>query len=368
MTERIEIPAQASFDPTSLRPLGWNDHFDRELAAMNPGPGRVARVISVQRGLFLVSDGGREWLCSPAGRLLHGATGDYPVTGDWVLADDVVANAIIPRKNLLSRGEAGARGTQAKTAHRAQPIAANLDTVFIVCGLDRDFNLRRLERYMTLVHNCGLSPVVVLTKADLHRDPEEFRLEAESIAFGVPVALTSLPDGAGVNELGRYLAPGRTVAMLGSSGAGKSTLANMLHGSDIRATSEVSKSVGKGRHTTTTRELIRMPQGGMLMDNPGIREIAFHEDGQGADSAFADILELSAECRFADCSHDLEPGCAVRRAVEAGELDPARLESYHKMKRELRYLSDRRTKGASRAEKERWQGLALMRKDLNRRR
>ncbi|WP_264983578.1 ribosome small subunit-dependent GTPase A [Pseudodesulfovibrio portus] len=367
MINHIHVPANTPGDPTRLRQLGWNEHFERHVAAMNRSQDRIGRVVSVLRNRFLVTDGRDEWLCAPAGKLLHSPHRDYPVTGDWVLVDDTVVTRVIPRRNLLSRGESGSRGNLSKAVKREQAIAANLDTVFIVCGLDRDYNARRLERYMTLVHNCGLSPVVVLTKADLHEDPVPFRLEIESIAFGVPVVLTSMLDDRGKDELESRLGEGQTVAMIGSSGAGKSTLANMLYGSAIQAIGEVSGSVGKGRHTTTTRELIRMPQGGMLMDNPGIREIAFHENGHGVESTFEDIRELAGMCRFADCSHEQEPGCAVQQAVRDGELPQARLESYRKMKREMQYLADRRTKSANRIEKERRQGIALLIKDMNKR-
>ncbi|WP_027182693.1 ribosome small subunit-dependent GTPase A [Desulfovibrio inopinatus] len=368
MTNHIEFPTNTSDYLPHLQSLGWSDYFDRQLAAINAKQSRVVRVVSVRRNLFLVTDGHNEWLCSPAGKLLHAPDRDYPVTGDWVLVDDTQVTSVIPRKTLLSRGEAGSRFNRTTSARREQAIAANIDTVFIVCGLDRDFNVRRLERYMTLVHNCGVSPVVVLTKSDLHEDPDSFWLDVENIAFGVPVVLTSMLDGRGKNELERYLRQGQTVAMIGSSGAGKSTLANMLYGKDIQSTSEVSDSVGKGRHTTTVRELIRMPQGGMLMDNPGIREIAFYESGHGVESAFADIQDLASMCRFADCSHQQELGCAVLHAVETGELSSSRLESYHKMKREMQYLVERSTKSADRIEKERWKGITRQIRTINKRR
>lgn len=364
MSDSLIFQASSFGDPELLRQLGWSDFFDHQLAAMPVARGRLARVVSASRGLFLVSDGRGEWLCSPAGRLLRDRDGEYPVTGDWALVDERVIMGLLPRKNMLSRGEAGSRGKRTGGATRAQPIAANLDTVFIVSGLDRDFNPRRLERYLTLVWNSGLAPVVVLTKADLHEDPEPFRQEAEAIAFGVPVALASARDGRGKAELERHLGPGRTIAMVGSSGAGKSTLANMLHGADIQATGAVSDSDGKGRHTTTTRELIRMPQGGLLMDNPGIREIALFDEGEGMERTFADIEALAEGCRFADCSHQSEPGCAVTRAAENGELPPERLESWRKMRRELRYVEERREKSANRVEKERWKEIAMLQKRM----
>jgi len=348
-----------------LRQLGWSDYFDNQLATINDEQSCIARVVSVQRNLFLVSDGPNEWLCSPAGKLIH--SGDYPVSGDWVLINESIVTGIIPRKNILSRGEAGSHNNRTGTATRQQAIAANLDAVFIVCGLDRDFNLRRLERYLALVYNCSLIPVVVLTKSDLHQDPDLFQLEVEDIAFGVPVVLTSMLDNRGKNELESHLGSGRTIAMIGSSGAGKSTLVNMLSDTAIQATAAISNSVGKGRHTTTVRELIRMPQGGLLMDNPGIREIAFYDDGDGVENTFVDIEELAKLCRFADCSHQREPGCAVQNAIESGELLLERLESYHKMNREMQFIADQRTKSADRIEKERWKDIALLQKQLKKR-
>ncbi len=368
MTNHIDAPAKTGRDRTLLGALGWDDFFERGVEGLNARQERIARVIGAQRGLFLTTDGRDELWRPPAGRLLHGENRDYPVTGDCVLVRDAVVSAVIPRRNILSRGEAGSRGGRTGAANREQAIAANLDTVFIVCGLDRDFNLRRLERYMTLVHGCGLNPVVALTKADLHASPESFRQAVENIAFGVPVVLTSMLDGRGRSALEEHLGTGRTAAMIGSSGAGKSTLANMLYGGDIQAVGAVGRGAGKGRHTTTARELIRMPQGGMLMDNPGIREIAFHEDGAGVENAFADIRELSRQCRFADCAHHNEPGCAVLRAVAAGDLTQERLESWRKINREMQYLSARQTKSAARVEKERRQDIARMRKHMKKRR
>jgi len=240
--------------------------------------------------------------------------------------------------------------------------------VFIVCGLDRDFNLRRIERYLTLVYNCGLMPVIVLTKADLHRDPLGYVSKVEAVTLGVPVHLISAWDNTGLNALESYLSPGRTSTLVGSSGAGKSTLLNRLYGRPVQRTGAVSTQVGKGRHTTTSRELIRMPQGGMVIDNPGLREIAFWEVHQGVDAVFPEIEALRADCRFADCSHTHEPGCPVLAAVEAGEITGGRLENYRKMRREMDYLDHRRHKSADRVEKERWKSVALKIKAMKKKR
>lgn len=365
MTNTKEL--QHTINIALLQKLGWNDYFANQLAGTEGAGNSVVRVISVQRSSFLVSDGESEWLCKASGRLMHAEDGVYPVTGDWVLVNDGVVYDVIPRKNMLSRGAAGSHGSQTGIASREQTIAANIDTVFIVCGLDRDFNVRRVERFLTLVYNCGLMPVIVLTKSDLHAAPESFCEEVEGVAFGVPIVLSSSVGGRGRSELGSYLGNGQTIAMLGSSGAGKSTLANMLYGSDIQTTGAVSASVGKGRHHTTAREMISMPQGGILMDNPGIREIAFFDDGNGVENAFPEIAALAKMCRFSDCMHTVEPGCAVARAASAGELDASRLESYQKMKREMEYLAARQDKSADRVEKERWKHVALKIKDVKKR-
>lgn len=351
----------------ALRQLGWNDHFERLAADQAINVAQVARVLSAQRDQFLVANGHTEWLCTPSGTIRHHRQLDYPVTGDWVLVDENVVKRVIPRKNTLCRGEAGSRGKQGGGVQREQPIAANIDTVFIVSGLDRDYNPRRIERFLMLAYNCGIAPVVVLTKADLHEFPDAFLDEVESIAFGVPVVLASTIHGIGVNQLCGYLNVGQTVSMLGSSGAGKSSLANMLYGSDIRATASVSASVGKGRHTTTSRELIAMPQGGLLMDNPGIREIAFSRSGEGLEATFSDIRELAQACRFANCSHQHEPGCAVLHAVNSGELMQERLDNYRKMQREMEYVQARNEKSADRVEKERWKDVAMEIKRMEKR-
>jgi ribosome biogenesis GTPase len=243
-------------------------------------------------------------------------------------------------------------------------IAANLDAVFIVCGLDRDFNLRRIERYLTLVYNCGLTPIVVLTKADLHREPAPFVDEVQTVACGVPIHLVSASEDTCLAALAPYLSFGRTVTMVGSSGAGKSTLVNRLCGKPVQSTGSISVHAGKGRHTTTSRDLIVMPQGGLVIDNPGIREIAFWGVDDGIDAVFPEIERLARECRFADCSHTHEPGCRVLAAVHGGQISAGRLENYRKMKRELEFLAHRRHKSADRIEKERWKAVAVKIRDM----
>ncbi len=334
----------------------------------NEKNGMTARVVGVRKNSFRVSQGDNEWWVTAAGRLMKQNEGIFPVVGDWVSVKESVITHVFPRKNVLTRGAAGSRGKTDTAPAKAQIMAANLDAVFIVCGLDRDFNQRRIERYLMLVYNCGLTPIIVLTKADLHPDPEIYRNDVESIAFGVPVHLISSEERTGIDALIPYLSRGKTITMVGSSGAGKSTLVNRLAGKAVQATAEVSEKLGKGRHTTTTRDLIQLPQGGMVIDNPGIREIAFWDGDDGAEGAFPDIESFASACRFSDCSHEKEPGCAVLQAVENGEISNERFKSYKKVQRELLYLSDRQQKSADRIEKERWKGVALKIKEINKKR
>ncbi len=348
--------------------LGWNSHFQKHFDNICNDKLSPARVVGVHKNSFLINQGrGEETLVTLAGRLNHLKESLFPVIGDWVLVADKVINDVLPRKNTLSRGASGARGKHDMQPNKEQVIAANLDTVFIVSGTDRDFNIRRIERYLTLVYNCGLNPVIILTKADLHQDPEHFVSDVEDIAFGVPVHLVSANESHGLMSLETYISQGQTISMVGSSGAGKSTLINRLYGKIVQSTNNVSEHVGKGKHTTTNRSLILMPQGGMVIDNPGIREIGFWDDGGGLDVAFPEIEDLSKTCRFHDCSHSHEPGCQVLHGITIGTIKQSRLDSYQKMKRELAYLSDRQQKSADRVEKERWKGVALKIKAINKR-
>jgi len=339
--------------------LGWDSYFQSHLDTICKEKILPARVVGVHKNHFLISQGNKERLVTPAGRLSHRIKSLFPVIGDWVIVSGETISAVLPRKTILSRGAAGTHGKQGGPACKEQIIAANLDMVFIVCGMDHDFNIRRIERYLTLVYNCGLPPVIVLTKSDLHKDPESFVEKVEAVAFGVPVHPVSANDPGGPTVLEQYISTGRTITMIGSSGAGKSTLVNRLYGKEIQETCAISKRIGKGRHTTTNRSLIMMPQGGMVIDNPGIREIGFGDTGDGLDAAFPEIEALARICRFHNCSHTHEPGCGVLQGQADGTISRERLNSYQKMKRELAYLSDRRQKSADRVEKERWQGVAL---------
>ena len=227
-----------------LSQIGWTAHFQMQLEKVNNDESIPARVVGVRKNNFRISNGKREWLATLAGRLKHQPHGLYPVTGDWVLMTDTVISEVLTRKNALSRGAAGTHGKQNELPQKEQVIATNLDTVFVVCGLDRDFNLRRIERYLTLVYNCGLNPVIILTKADLHQNPEPFLNDVETVAFGVPVHLVSALDGKGVAHLEQYLSTGQTTTMVGSSGAGKSTLLRIMAGVDTDIVGEARPQPG----------------------------------------------------------------------------------------------------------------------------
>lgn len=345
-----------------LKDLGWDPFFQYQFGQFESRDLTPARIMGVHKNSYTVNSGnGHEFNACLAGRLRYFADGKsgLPAAGDWVVMEDKRIAGILPRKNALSRGSSGNRGKKAPAPTEEQVIAANLDTVFIVCGLDRDFNLRRIERYLTLIYNCGISPVVILTKSDLHPKVIDFEFQVEQVAPGVPVHAVSAIFGQAMEPLQHYLGPGQTVTLIGSSGAGKSTLVNRLAGHDVQSTRHVSAKLGKGLHTTTSRALIPLPEGGILVDTPGLREISLWEGDEGIEAVFEDIANLARECRFSDCSHQHEPGCRVQAALDSGELSIGRFESYLKMEEELRYLAQRQTKSSDRIEKERWKKIAL---------
>jgi ribosome biogenesis GTPase len=254
------------------------------------------------------------------------APGVLPVTGDWVAYDpaSLLIREVLPRRTKVSRKKAGREVQE-------QVLAANVDVVFVVTALDHDFNLRRLERYLVLVHESGASPVIVLNKSDLHPDPLDALRQVDSIAPHADAVVTSGFDPAAVSQLHRYVEAGQTAVMLGSSGAGKSTLLNQLLGRMVQSTKAVREHDSRGMHTTTVRQMFRLDQGWMLIDSPGLRELEPWASVESAAAVFQDIQELAEHCRFRDCSHKIEPGCRVLEAVAMGTLDASRLESLHKL-------------------------------------
>ena len=262
---------------------------------------------------------------------------DYPAVGDYVMAscadpDTAVIHQVLPRKSLFVRKAAGTSKTE-------QVVAANIDTVFLCMSLNNDFNLRRLERYLSVAWESGADPVVVLTKADLCADLPQKQREVEAIAMGVDILTTSAMESDGYRQIMPYITQGRTVAFVGSSGVGKSTLINRLLGEERLATDGL-RNDDKGHHTTTHRELLFLPNGAMVIDTPGMRELGMWDAASGVEQTFGDIEELAARCRFRNCSHSGEPGCAVRAALESGHLDARRWLSYQKLKNENSYAAD----------------------------
>jgi ribosome biogenesis GTPase / thiamine phosphate phosphatase len=315
----------------NLNDLGWDDGF---AAALQPHDNCIpARVSAQHRGEYDVIAEIGELRAHVAGRLRHEASSgaDLPAVGDWVALHDETIQAVLPRRSAFLR-------KVAFHATEAQVLAANVATVFVVTGLDEDFSPRRIERYLTLAWESGATPALILTKADLCADPLALLLEAEQVALGVPAHVVSNVTGEGLDELTRYLAPAQTIALLGSSGVGKSSLANRLLGAELQATKELAED-GTGRHTTTARQLLRLPGGAMLVDTPGLREVQLWDADEGIHEAFSDVDELATDCRFNDCAHMREPGCAVQAAIDEGRLPRERLQSYRALQRELKRLA-----------------------------
>jgi ribosome biogenesis GTPase len=336
----------------SIERYGWSTEREQEFAPLRADGLAPARVVVQQRGSYTVESEHGERAAEPSGRLRHeAAEGGLPVTGDWVGVRGTRIEAVLPRRTAFVRKAAGEAAVQ-------QVVAANFELAFVVAALPDDVNARRLERYVTAVWESGAIPVVVLTKTDLADDVAGATLEVESVAPGVEVHAISSITGEGVEALRALLAPNRTAVLVGSSGVGKSTLVNRLLGEERQAVADV-RADGRGRHTTTHRELLPVPGGGLLLDTPGMRELGLWAEEESLESAFDDVAELAAACRFSDCTHVHEPGCAVRAAVEEGRLDAARLASFHKLARELAYL-ERRTDARLQAdEKRRWRALQM---------
>ena len=318
-----------------------------------------ARVIAQEKGLYRISNGTEVRTAVVSGKYRYGVqtVSDYPAVGDYVIAEwpegdgNAVITGLFPRRSCFIRKAAG-------TGNREQVVAANIDTVFICMSLNKNFNIRRLERYLSIAYDSGATPVAVLTKADLCSAVGERIAEVQNAAPGVDVLAVSLLD-EDTGAVMRHVLPGRTVAFIGSSGVGKSTLINRLTGTDSIATRETGND-DKGRHTTTHRELITLPNGAFVIDTPGMRELGMWDSGGGIDTAFADIEALSRACRYSDCTHNSEPGCAVRKALEDGTLDRARWNSYLKLKTENEYAAD--STGYLEAKRARFKDIARINK------
>lgn len=343
-----------------LERYGWGSFFARqqgerraEARRTTQEPVVAGRLVFASRGISRVVTEGGELICRSAGKLRSDSPGGEPAIGDWVMVEPLTAGdgrivAVFDRRTVISRKVAGEET-------REQVVAANLDSVFIVMGLDGDFNLRRLERFAVMARESGAEPVVVLTKRDLTASADEMRLDAMEVVAGVPVLVTSAAQGEGLEPLALYLEPGRTVVLIGSSGAGKSTLINRLAGAEIMRTGAVRSGDDRGRHTTTHRQLLTLPSGALVIDNPGVREVQLWAAAESVGEAFGEIEALAGECRFRDCDHQGEPGCAVRAAVESGQVEGSRFNSYLSLRREQRFL-ELKQNDAARRRAERQQG------------
>jgi len=346
----------------SLESLGWNQNFHQKfqqsVGTENSNDLVVGRVIEEQRDLYLVAFADRERWSSLTGRMRNepGAEG-FPAVGDWVLArcahgdDRARIERVIPRRSCFRR--------KAPETGLEQVIAANIDVAFVVAALGGDFNLRRIERYLAAVWDSGAQPVVVLTKADLRDDVEDVEREVDAIAPGVRIISTSSLRDHNIHLVRSLIEPGSTAVIIGSSGTGKSTLVNKLLGFDAQYVSHVSDHLDKGRHTTTSRKLITLPGGGMIIDTPGMRELQFYDVGEGVSRTFEDVERLITSCKFSDCAHRTEPGCAIRSALDDGSLDADRWKSFQKLEREAAYQARELDANAARVEKERWKKITM---------
>ncbi|MFA5104512.1 MAG: ribosome small subunit-dependent GTPase A [Candidatus Margulisiibacteriota bacterium] len=300
----------------------------------------TARVVAQYRGKYRVAAKDKEYWAEVTGKTIYMAdsSADFPVVGDIVEIieldrDNAVIRYTKPRKNFLKRKAAGTHGTQ--------PIASNVDTAFVVQAVDRDFNLNRFERYLALIKSCGIKSVFILNKTDLiSKDELDEKISLINGRFeNIPLICTSISDKDSLDRLTNSIASGQVHCFLGSSGVGKSSLINALLGSELMATKEISIHTKKGRHATTHRELFVLKNGGMMIDNPGMREIGLADADSGLHDVFSDIEKLSSGCRFMDCTHEHEPGCAVLAAVESGELSREKYDSYLKLKKETAFFA-----------------------------
>jgi ribosome biogenesis GTPase len=357
----------------NLEELGWNQSFDRYFEQSRNQSFIPARVAQEHKNKYLVYSEQGELKAEISGKFRHGARsrGEFPAVGDWVALSArpkegrATIHSLLPRKNSFSRKavlSGGMPDSGGKTEE--QVLAANVDKVFLVSGLDGEFHLRRIERYLTVAWDSGTTPVIVLNKADVCTDIETLVGEVQSIALGVAVHAISAAKNAGLDALQQYLINGRTAAFLGSSGVGKSTIINCLLGMNRLKVGVVREYDSKGRHTTSYREMILLPNGGIVIDTPGMREIQMWGDEEGLKRTFDDIEELATQCRFRDCRHEGEPGCAIGHAVTDGTLDTKRFHSYLKQKKELDYLAVRKDQRAKLNSKKRWKEITLAQRKL----
>ncbi len=338
-----------------LKTLGWNSFFKEHFAGIEEKGLVPARVVEEMKGFHKVRDTQGEYLAEISGKIRFQAEEreDLPAVGDWVAialrAEEGRARIqwILPRRTKLSRKVAG-------KAQSEQIVATNVDTVFLVSSLNRDLNARRIERYLAAVWESGARPVVLLNKADLCDDAAALAAEVEEVVLGVPVHVLSASEGIGIPAVQKYLVEGETAAFVGSSGVGKSTIINALAGEEMLRVQTVREGDDRGKHTTTARQMIFLPGGGIVIDTPGMRELQLWEIDEGVQQTFEDIEAFALECKFRDCGHSGEPGCAVEAAIRGGELQRERLENFKKLKAELEFQASKVDPKVAQERKERW--------------
>lgn len=328
---------------SQLAMLGWDSYFDEKFSEVARPDAVPARVLADYGADYLVHD-------STEMRRAAARHAD-PAVGDWVALTDGAIRDVLERRTVFSRRAAG-------NETREQILAANVDVAFVVAAAT-DVNVRRIERYLAVAWQSGATPVVVLTKADITESPDAMRNELQSVAKGTPVIVTSAITGEGVDEIVGQLVPAKTGVLLGPSGAGKSTLINRICGTELMRTREIHRSSGEGRHMTSHRQLVQLPQGGMIIDTPGLREAQLWEGEDALANVFEDIEELAWRCRFTDCQHESEPGCAIKAALADESLDAGRFQSYRKLQRELRAIARKSDARLRADERRKWKQISV---------
>lgn len=349
-----------------LKNLGFNAFFEKHLENCQSKNFSIGRICAEYKENYKLFCKHGELKAVISGKFRNNCTAqeDFPAVGDWVLFDytknesKAIIQKILPRKSKFSRKVAGLQTQE-------QIIASNVDFAFIVCALNYDFNPRRIERYLSLIWQSGATPVVVLTKSDLCADVENKISEVENIAFGVDIHSISNISAEGIEVLQKYFSECKTAVLLGSSGVGKSSLINNLAKENIMKVNELRNNIEKGRHTTTHKQMIILPGGGLIIDTPGIRELQLWDAEEGINQTFNDIEEIAKHCKFSDCTHTNEPDCAVQKSIKSGILDANRLENYLKMQKEQEYLTNRQTQSAAKIEKDKWKAIHKQIKNLN---
>jgi ribosome biogenesis GTPase len=347
--------------------MGWSPFFENQLASDDRSRYSVGRILEERKNCYmLLTEDGREVLASLAGKLQYEASGrgELPAVGDWVCASvraegRATIHRLLERRSKIARKVAGSVTDE-------QVLAANIDTVFLVNSLSQDLNTRSIERYFTLALESGARPVLLLTKADLCNEPAAAVAEIERVAPFVSVHVVSALEGSGLGALVTYLGPGQTSVLLGSSGVGKSTLVNRILGDSRQAVREIRARDGRGRHTTTSRQLVFLPEGGMIIDTPGMRELQLWDADEGLGKIFKDVEEVAKHCRFTDCGHHAgTPGCGLQAAMESGALSPERVASWNKLAREIAFLERKQDKRAQSELEKKLRPVTMARRTIN---